>query len=52
MGLSPDMFCGDLPWPTEGETTLQAWLEAHTEPAGAGSKAPLDASKEKAGSMR
>lgn len=40
MGLSPDMFCGDLPWPTEGETTLQAWLEAHTEPAGAGSLRP------------
>ena len=40
MGLSPDMFCVDLPWPTEGETTLQAWLEAHTEPAGAGSLRP------------
>lgn len=40
VGLSPDSFCGGLPWPTEAQPTLQAWLEAATEPAGAGALRP------------
>lgn len=33
-GLDPTSFPGALPWPTERTPTLQAWLEAHTEPNG------------------
>ncbi len=40
VGLSPETFCGGLPWPSEDTADLQGWLEAHTEPAGRGSTRP------------
>lgn len=40
VGLAPGWFGGGLPVPTVATPTLQAWLEAHTAPAGTGSLAP------------
>lgn len=40
IGLAPDVFAGDLPWPTEDTPDLQTWLEAHTASAGTGSTRP------------
>ena len=35
MGLARPCFCGDLPLAHRGRDDSQAWLRAHTEPAGA-----------------
>lgn len=40
VGLASAAFPGGLPWPTAAAPTLQAWLEAITEPAGTGAQAP------------
>ncbi len=42
VGLAPGSFNGGLPWPTEDEATLKAWLEAHTASAGFGSRRPKE----------
>lgn len=42
-GLVSSAFPGGLAWPTAAAPTLQAWLEAVTEPAGTGAQAPKTA---------